>query len=514
MLKVIRPVLIYKNTERGVLMQYIQVNYQFVVVMVLYVLFLVGFGIYQGRKVKSGDDFAIAGRSLPGWVAALSERATAESSWCLLGLPGVVYASGLSGTWASIGSFIGIVISWLFIARPLRNDAARYNAVTFTDYLGKRFGPMGSYITVFSSWAIVFFFFFYVGAQFIGGAKTFYTVFNLPINLGMLIVFLIVIPYTIYGGFGSVVYTDCVQAIVMIGALILAPFFGIWYIASDPSVWSHSIIDAFSRADASFGSWTGGLTGFAAFTVIVGEGSWMFGFLGGLPQLATRFMAIKDDREARVGRNIGILWSLGAYIGAPLIGLLGIAIFGPTGLEDPEMVTPAVFLKVFHPAVAALFLTGAIAAMLSTADSLLVLSSTELAENIIIPKLSKTRKIDGKAVLKISRLATAGVAVGAIIAAYFVPTKLINTVVGYAWAGIGSTFSVVILGALFSKRFNSKAAFATMVTGVFFTVFWNIMGYEKSIISARAMTFFVSCTVAFIVTLITAPDPQPAPAEK
>jgi len=486
--------------------EYIQVNFQFIVVMVLYVAFLVGFGIYQGRKVKNANDYAIAGRSLPGWVAALSERATAESSWCLLGLPGVVYALGLSGTWASIGSFIGIVISWIFIARPLREDAAKYNAVTFTDYLGKRFGVMGSYITVFSSWAIVFFFFFYVGAQFIGGAKTFYTVFGTPINIGMLIVFAIVIPYTIYGGFGSVVYTDCVQALVMIGALVIAPVFGLWYISQDPTVWSKSIVEAFSRSDPSFSSWTGGLTGLAAFTVIIGEGSWLFGFLGGLPQLATRFMAIKDDKEARIGRNVGILWSLGAYIGAPLIGLLGLAIFGPTGLEDPEMVTPAVFLKLLHPAVAALFLTGAIAAMLSTADSLLVLSSTELAENIIIPKLYKGKTVDGKKILKVSRITTGAVAVVALLAAYVVPSKLINTVVGYAWAGIGSTFSVVILGALFSKRFNSKAAFATMVTGVFFTIIWNVMGYEKTIISARAMTFFVCCAVAIVVSLFTEPD--------
>ena len=412
-------------------MEYINANVQFVIVMVCYILFLLGVGIYQGRKIKSAEDYAIAGRGLPGWVAALSERATAESSWCLLGLPGLVYATGLSGTWASIGSFIGIVISWLFIARPLRRDAEKYDAVTFTDYLGKRFGVMGSYITIFSSWAIVFFFFFYVGAQFIGGAKTFYTVFGLPINLGMLVVFFIIIPYTIYGGFGSVVYTDCVQALVMIGALIVAPIFGVWYISNDPTVWSNSILNALSRTDPSFHSWTGGLTGFAAITVVIGEASWLFGFLGGLPQLSTRFMAIKDDKEARIGRNVGILWSLGAYIGAPLIGLLGLAIFGPTGLEDPEMVTPAVFLKLFHPTVAALFLTGAIAAMLSTADSLLVLSSTELAENIIIPKLYKDKAVDGKKILKVSRMTTGAVAVVALLAAYMVPSKLIHAIIKY-----------------------------------------------------------------------------------
>ena len=489
-------------------MQYIDGgNIQFVIVMLVYVAFLISFGIYQGSKVKNGADYAIAGRMLPGWVAALSERATAESSWCLLGLPGLSYAMGLSGIWSSMGSFIGIVISWVFIARLMRRDAEKYEALTFTDYLGKRFGKMGSAITIFSSWAIVFFFFFYVGAQFIGGGKTLFTVFDIPVSIAMLAVFFIVLPYTIYGGFGSVVYTDCVQALVMIGALVLAPLYGIYYISVTPDVFSHSIWDALSKCPPSFQSWTGALSGFAALTMITGEFSWIFGFLGGLPQLTTRYMAIKDDKEAKLGRNVGILWSFGAYVGAPLIGLIGIAIFGPTGLADPEMVTPSVFLKMFHPIIASLFLTGAIAAMLSTADSLLVLSSTELSENIIIPYLRKGgREVDLKRSLFISRCATAGVAVGALIAAYMVPSKLINTVVGYAWAGIGSTFSVVILGALFTKRFNSKAAFATMVTGVFFTIFWNVCGYEKTIISARAMTFFVSLAVAIVVSLVTEPD--------
>ncbi|MGI6788917.1 MAG: sodium:solute symporter family transporter [Aminobacterium colombiense] len=118
----------------------------------------------------------------------------------------------------------------------------------------------------------------------------------------------------------------------------------------------------------------------------------------------------------------------------------------------------------------------------------------------------KGKAVDGKKMLRVSRMTTGAVAAVALLAAYVVPSKLINTVVGYAWAGIGSTFSVVILGALFSKRFNSKAAFATMVTGVFFTIIWNIMGYEKTIISARAMTFFVCCAVAVVVSLLTEPD--------
>ena len=86
------------------------------IVMCIYMILLIAFGIYQGQKVKTGSDFAIAGRKLPGWVAALSERATGESSWALLGLPGAAYATGLMEVWVAIGCVLGIIVAWVLLA--------------------------------------------------------------------------------------------------------------------------------------------------------------------------------------------------------------------------------------------------------------------------------------------------------------------------------------------------------------------------------------------------------------
>src|SRR6056297_743235 len=119
-----------------------------IMVLVGYVLFLVGFGFYQGRKVKSGEDYMIAGRGAPGWVAALSERATAESSWALLGMPGIAYMGGFSGIWPAVGSVIGILVCWIFLVKRIRSEAEKYDAVTFVDYLSKRFGTMGTMIRI------------------------------------------------------------------------------------------------------------------------------------------------------------------------------------------------------------------------------------------------------------------------------------------------------------------------------------------------------------------------------
>jgi sodium/proline symporter len=201
-------------------------------VMLIYISLLMMWGIFQGRKVKNESDYAIAGRSLPGWVAALSERATGESSWALLGLPGAAYAMGITEIWTAIGCVAGIVTAWWLLAWRLRNRAEVVNASAFTAFIAKSHPENGRWIRVASSSAIVFFFFFYVGAQFLGGGKTLNVLFHIDPKAGMFITAMVIIPYTIYGGFRSVVYTDVVQAIVMIVTLIAPPIVGIFYISA------------------------------------------------------------------------------------------------------------------------------------------------------------------------------------------------------------------------------------------------------------------------------------------
>jgi sodium/proline symporter len=324
--------------------------------------------------------------------------------------------------------------------------------------------------------------------------------FKINPQVGMLITAIIIVPYTIYGGFRSVVYTDVIQAVVMITTLVIGPIVGIIYLSGniDPNIFAQSISQALSRAGTEYMSLTGATSGFAAGIVIAGGFSWFFGYLGGQPQLSMRFMAIKDPVQAKKARNIGIVWTVIAYIGALSIGWIGIAIFGPTGLEDQEYVMPAVLLKLFPPAIAAVLITGAIAAMISTADSLLILSSTELSENLIKP-ISKS---EAKSGLFRSRIATAVLAVIALALAYISPSKLIFTIVGYVWAGVGGTFSVVILLTLFWKKFNGKAALLTIVTGMLFTIFWISSGFDEKIVTARIMTFIVAGLVATISTFI------------
>jgi sodium/proline symporter len=285
----------------------------------------------------------------------------------------------------------------------------------------------------------------------------------------------------------------------MITALIVGPIVGIIYLANHPELYAQSIPQALSQAGPEYSSLIQAASGFGAGIVIVGGFSWFFGYLGGQPQLSMRFMAIKDPHQAKKARNIGIVWTIIAYIGALSIGWIGIALFGPNGLEDREFVMPAVLLEIFPPAIAAILITGAIAAMISTADSLLILSATELSENLIKPVFNK--KVSSRKSLVHSRVITAILAIIALGLAYLAGDgTFIFTLVSYVWAGIGGTFSIVILFTLFWKKFHGKAALITIISGMLFTIIWISSGMDK-IITSRILTFIVAGIIAIVSTL-------------
>ncbi|MFO7891196.1 MAG: sodium/proline symporter [bacterium] len=472
---------------------------QLLIVMIVYLAFLIIWGVYQGSKVKTGSDYSIAGRKLPGWAAALSERATGESSWALLGLPGFAYATGVTGIWTAVGCMAGIITAWWGIAWRLRDEAEHFQISTFTEYIAKKHPEMNKWIRIVGSSTLVFIFFFYVGAQFLGGGKTLHTMFDIDPRLGMAITALIIIPYTVYGGFRSVVYTDVVQAIVMITALVIGPIVGLITIANSPDIFAHSVSQALTKAGPTHSTITGAVSGFALGAVIVGGFSWFFGYLGGMPQLSMRFMAIRNVKQAKKARNIGIIWTVFAYAGALCLGWIGLALFGPTGLADQEYVMPSVMLEIFPPVIASILITGAIAAMISTADSLLILSSTELSENL----LSRKNESDKTGISKLahSRIITAVLAVIALGFAYFSSSNLIYDLVGYVWAGVGSTFSIVILFSLFWKRYHGKAVLVTIITGILFWIVWITTGMEE-VITSRLMTFVVAGIAGILSTLL------------
>ncbi len=470
------------------------------IVLTLYLGLLLFVGFYQGRKVSSDADYQIGGRSIPGWAAALSERATAESAYCMVGFPGFAYASGMLSIWPSIGLAVGNILAWTVIARKMQQEAEDVDAITYVDWAAKRHPRLKKTIRLIGAFIIVFLFMFYVEAQILGGGKTLSSMFGISPILGMLLTILIIMPYACYGGYQSVVYTDCVQSILMIAALILGPIFGFIYLYNNPDlVYTTSVIDALKSTGLM--SVTGGVKGFAAGLAIGNSLSWVFAYLGGCPHLNVRFMSIKDKDSIKLARNVGVAWTIVGYIGATTIGFIGLAIFGPNALADVETVMPEVMMRVMPPALGALLVTAAVAGLISTADSMLILAASELSEDILKPYVLKG-EITQRQSLRISRLVTLIMGFAAFGLVFVVPQDLVYGVVSFAWGGLGASFSVLTLLTCFWKKFNGYGAIASMVVGFIVTLFWYFSPLEQ-VVTSMFVGFAASFIAAVVVTNLT-----------
>lgn len=460
-------------------------------------------GLWQALRTKSQSDFVLGGKKLPGWMLALSERATGESAWLLLGLTGFIYAMGLSGIWTGVGCLLGITTAWVVLAKKFRREAETYNAMTMPEYFAAKFPSKSNTIRVLSTTIIVFFFVFYVGAQFAGAGKTIFQTFGLNPFWGMVISAAVILGYATFGGFISVVAVDTFQSILMLITLIVAPILILIKVMAAPIALSQ----AFANAGPGFGSLTGGLTGFAAGLMIFNNLAWFFGYLGGQPQLNARFMGMKDEKSVRAGRNIAVIWTIIAYSGVAIIGLGAQVLFGPNAVSDTEMILPFLLNKMFPGWLAALLLAGVVAAMISTAESMLLLAATSISEDVYKGIIKKGRAKD-RTLLTTSRVAT--VVIGGLGLVMALTTKnLIYYIVSYAWAGIGCSFAPAVLLSFYWDRFSSAGVVTALITGLVTTVAWMLAGLEKTV-TARAATFIIAMGLAILVTLLTKKEEKTA----
>ena len=466
-----------------------------------YLVVTVLLGLWQATRTKSQADFVLGGSRLPGWMLALSERATGESAWLLLGFTGFVYANGLSGIWIGVGCLTGISTAWIVLARKFRSEAAKYRAMTMPEYFSAKFPEKAGAIRLVSTLIITFFFVFYVGAQFAGAGKTLQATFGLDPLYGQIISAVAILGYASVGGFISVVAVDTLQAILMILTLIVAPVVMLAKVLAGPT----SIPQALAAAGGGMGSLTGGAAGFAAGLLIFNNFAWFFGYLGGQPQLNARFMGMRDDRQVKIGRNIAVVWTILAYSGAVVIGLTSIVLFGPRAFKDTELVLPQALNTLFPWWLAAVLLAGAVAAMVSTAESMLIVAGTSISQDVYNGLIKKGAASD-RTLLAISRTATLVVgALGLVLA--LTTQKLIYYIVSYAWAGIGCSFAPAVLLSFYWDRFGSRGVVTALVTGLITTVVWIATGLDQTI-TAMAMTFFASIGMAVLVTLMEPRAPE------
>ncbi len=462
---------------------------------ILYLVVMLAIGFITYRRNESNTDYYLGGRKMNPWVVALSERSAGESAWLLLGLPGAAMAFGLIEVWTALGCLLGIFFYWYVIASDIRSLSEKINAITLPDVFANYFNKGGSWLRLVAMTIIIFFFTFYLAAQFNGAGKVLNVTFGIDHFYGMVIGATVIVVYTMMGGFLAVVWTDVIQGVLMFAALVILPVAGYLEVTSGGQTFQQAL----SHSGAGFLNLTGGKTGWAAAALIIGGLSWSFGYMG-QPHLLTKFMSIGDPGKMKTSRRIAFIWAVPAFTGAMAIGIIGLALYGQGYFTDVERVMPLMATDLLPAWIAGIIISAAIAAMMSTADSLLLVVSSTVAEDFCHHVLGIN--LSSKAMVNMSRLVTLSVGIAAFAIAV-TSEKVIFSMVSYAWAGLGSSFGPALLLMLKWKKTTWQGVLAGMITGSVSTIVWSEIAVLDQTISVRFASFVIAFMAVVLVSLMT-----------
>ena len=467
-----------------------------IIALAIYFVAMIAIGLWANSKNNSLDDYVLGGRQLSPTVAALSAGASDMSGWLLMGLPGAVYLSGLSQAWLAVGLTIGAWCNWKFVAPRLRSyTEVAGDAVTVPVFLSNRLHDTKRVLRIVSGVVILVFFTFYVSSGMVSGGLFFKSSFGQEYHTGMLLLAGITVFYTLFGGFMGASYTDMVQGLLMLAALIAVPVITIIDLGGVGPV-----VESISQVRPDALSIFAGTT----FAGIVSSLAWGLGYFG-QPHIIVRFMAMRTPADAKSGRRIGISWMVLTVFGALSGAFMGIAYFArhpEASLTNPET-AESVFLDLaqilFHPFIAGLILAAVLAAIMSTLSSQLIVCSSALVEDLY--GIFSSKKLSASKSLWLGR---AGVAIVALVAGALAwnPNSSILQLVAFAWAGFGSAFGPTVLLSLYWRKLTTQGALASMITGAVVAFAWG-QSPLKSVLYEMVPSFASALLIAIIVSLVT-----------
>lgn len=479
---------------------------------VAYLLLVIWIGIAFSRRNKTTDDFYLGGRKLGPFVTAMSAEASDMSSWLLMGLPGVAYATGIADAfWTAVGLAIGTYVNWLVVAKRLRKyTVACNNSTTIPVFFSNRYRDDKKILSVIAAIVIIIFFVPYTASGFAACGKLFASLFGWDYLTAMVISAVVIVGYTTLGGFLAASTSDFLQSIIMTIAIFVVLGYGMVTAGGIDSVMTNaeSMAGYFSLTSV-YDAATGTSLNYGIITIF-SMLAWGLGYFG-MPHVLLRFMAIEDPGKLKLSRRIASVWvviSLGVAI---FIGVVGNAMSKKgviPALDDPETIIVSVATVISkHGIIAALIagliLAGILAATMSTADSQLLAASSSASQNIIKEVFFKN--LSEKAAMIIARITVVVISIIAIFIAKD-PNSSVFEIVSFAWAGFGAAFGPVMLLALFWKRSNKWGALAGMFTGGVMVFVWKFLvkplGGAWNIYELLP-AFIVAIAVNVVVSLLT-----------
>ena len=471
---------------------------------VIYLGIMIYVGLRNASKNNSSADFFLGGRKVGPWVTALSAEASDSSAWLLMGLPGLCYLGGVQESiWTAVGLIVGTYLSWLFVAKPLRKCSITFgDSITIPEFLSNRFKDKSHILSIVSVIFIVLFFTIYTASGFVACAKLFNSVFGLNYHAGLAIGLVVILCYTITGGYTAVCTTDFLQGSLIFIAFIVSTLVVVFSIGGVGDA-----ANVFKNFQELAGTELKAFDGMGIISAL----AWGLGYFG-MPHIIVRFMGIRSNSEVGKARRIGIIWMIISYIGAILIGTLGTVYLKKFGITLDSVSAETVFsetMKNMYPAfIAGIFLCAILAASMSTADSQLLAASSAVSQDIFKGLIKKNA--EEKEVMIISRFTVFLIALIALLLSLN-PNSSIFNLVSFAWSGFGGTFGPLILLSLYWKRTTAPGAIAGLICGGITDVVWHYIPASVAKIFGlyEILPAFIVClVVTVLVSLLTKPDAE------
>lgn len=489
----------------------------------VYMIMMIVIGFVYSKGTKNNEDYFLGGRNLGGWTAALSAQASDMSGWLLMGLPGSIYLAGTGEIWIAVGLLIGTILNWYVVSARLRKyTIVSGNALTIPSFFQNRYRDNKGIIKIVSAIIIAVFFTVYTASAFSSGAKLFATLFSTGKGansnyseiyiIGLAVAAVVILVYTFMGGFKAVCTTDFIQGMLMLVAILSIPILS-YAALTYTQGFSNSLVANGVTSPENYLNFFKNSDGSAISPVsIISSLAWGLGYFG-MPHILIRFMAVKSNSEIKKSRKIAITWVVISLAASCLIGLIARGyLTQPLDKSTSETVFIRVIQQFFSTNgilifIGGIFLCGILAAIMSTADSQLLVTASAVSEDMYKGVIKK--KASEKSALWVGKIAVIVVAVVAFVIAIN-PNSSVMGLVSDAWAGFGSAFGPVVLLALFWKRSNLYGAISSMATGALTVIVWDYIPlvngqtlYSITNLYSLVLGFGIALIVNIVVSLLT-----------
>lgn len=449
----------------------------------LYIGILFTIGFLATKRDMSSSDFTIGGRSMNFYVTALSAHASDMSSWLIMAYPGMVYITGIFHMWAAFGLFTFMFLNWQFVAPRIRSMTERYNSLTFSSFFESRFQDTSGLIRIFTAVMSLIFFSIYVSAGLIGLGIIVNSLFGFDYSLSITVGIFAILPYLLLGGYRAIAWIDLFQGLFLLCVILFVPmavYFNLFEqgVHIDNSLWGAELNPIEYNGHA-----------LSAFSLFAG---WGLGYFG-QPHIVTKFMGINDVKSMNKAKYVGMSWLGITLLAATSIGLIGQQYF-QTPLLNPELVFVTMVHELFSPFFSSFILCAGLAAIVSTMDSQILVLATSLTEDFYRKVFRKGAH--SKELLWVTRGFVLLVTLLSYGIALAKPAS-INTLVLYAWSGLGASFGPLVLFSLYSRRVTKYGAWAGILVGGFTSALWGI--FEPTL-PPLIPGFLFSCLALFLFT--------------